>query len=172
MILVKRRLLALLLVLCLSAALLPSVWASSVAYMPGVTEEMTDPAFWSGMAEDPNALLSTPEEIARINAAALANEGSNMHDLRNLPDRFDGAARCASLLYRAAVPAQEGGAMGLAGFEDSMDISDWAYEAMGWAVRCGILCGKGSGLICPKDPMTRCELALVLARAAALVLAS
>ena len=63
MILVKRRLLALLLVLCLSAALLPSVWASSVAYMPGVTEEMTDPAFWSGMAEDPNALLSTPEEI-------------------------------------------------------------------------------------------------------------
>ena len=86
-----------LLVLCLSAALLPSVWASSVAYMPGVTEEMTDPAFWSGMAEDPNALLSTPEEIARINATALANEGSNMHDLRNLPDRFDGAARCASL---------------------------------------------------------------------------
>ena len=184
----KRRLLTLLLVLCLSAALLPSVWASSVAYMPGVTEEMTDPAFWSGMAEDPNALLSTPEEIARINAAALANEGSNMHDLRNLPDRFNGAARCASLAEGAAADAayflgwtydengkeftQEGGAMGLAGYEDSMDISDWAYEAMGWAVRCGILCGKGSGLICPKDPMTRCELALVLARAAALVLAS
>ena len=105
MILVKRRLLTLLLVLRLSAALLPSVWASSVAYMPGVTEEMTDPAFWSGMAEDPNALLSTPEEIARINAAALANEGSNMHDLRNLPDRFDGAARCASLAEGAAADA-------------------------------------------------------------------
>ena len=47
--------------------------ARPVGYMPGVSEEMADPAFWSGLTGDPDTLLATPEEIARINAAARLN---------------------------------------------------------------------------------------------------
>ena len=67
----KRRVFALLLALCLSAPLVPAVRSASVSYLPGVTEEMTEPSFWYGMAEDPDALLASPEEIERINAFAL-----------------------------------------------------------------------------------------------------
>ena len=72
-----------------------SAWADArpVGYMPGVTEEMTDPAFWSGLAEDPDAVLATAEDIARINAAAEAAEGINRTNLKNLPETFDGIAR-------------------------------------------------------------------------------
>ena len=65
--------------------------AQSPQFMPGVTEEMTDPAFWSGLADDPDALLATPEEIAQINAAAVAaealtiGEGSRMSGIRAIP---------------------------------------------------------------------------------------
>ena len=67
--------------------------ARPVGYMPGVTKEMTDPAFWSGLADDPDTILATPEEIARINAAAETTEGVNRIDLKNLPETFDGIAR-------------------------------------------------------------------------------
>ena len=89
--------LALLLAACAAVSLLApvSVLADSrpVGYMPGVTEEMTDPAFWSGLTGDPDAVLATPEEIARINAAAVTAEGVNRVDLKNLPETFDGIAR-------------------------------------------------------------------------------
>ncbi len=94
-------LLMLSIVLSLSAPL-PALASAPVGYMPGVTEEMTDPAFWSGLTEDPDALLATPEEIARIHAAALLTEGSNMNDLKNLPKTFDGTARLEALMKVAA----------------------------------------------------------------------
>lgn len=76
--------------------------AASVGYLPGVTDEMSDPAFWASRMNDPDALLSTAEEITRINAAALAAEGSNMHDLRNVGETFDGVAHCEALKKGAA----------------------------------------------------------------------
>ena len=91
--------------LCAAVLLLMPLSATAareVGYMPGVTEEMTDPAFWSGRAEDPGALLATPEEIARIHEAALTTEGSNMHDLKNLPETYDGVARNELLTEAAA----------------------------------------------------------------------
>ena len=104
----KRRVFALFLTLCIAGGFLSAALPASaaVAYLPGVTEEMTDPAFWAERMADPEALLSTPEEIARINAAALTTEGTNMHDLRSLPDFFDGVARCESLAEGAAADAE------------------------------------------------------------------
>ena len=95
----KRSILRAALALCLAALLLaaPQTALAGVPYLPGVTEEMTEPGFWSGMAEDPDAVLSTPEEIARINAEALTTPGSNMHDLKGLPDTFNGKERMSSL---------------------------------------------------------------------------
>ena len=76
--------------------------AQSPQFMPGVTEEMTDPAFWSGLTNDPDALLATPEEIAQINAAAIATEGSNRRDMRSLKETYDGVARNQALQESAA----------------------------------------------------------------------
>ena len=47
---------------CVAASLLiphSALAARPVGYMPGVTEEMTDPGYWSGMAEDPVAACHT-----------------------------------------------------------------------------------------------------------------
>ncbi len=97
-----------LLAACLFVSLLaplPARAAADVGYLPGVTEEMTSPAFWTGLMAEPDALLASAEEIARINAAALATEGSNMHDLKNLEETFDGVARSESLRKGAASDA-------------------------------------------------------------------
>lgn len=76
--------------------------AREVGYMPGVTEEMTDPAYWSGLAEYPNALLASPEEIAQINEEAVATEGSNRRDMRNLRETYNGIERNEALKKAAA----------------------------------------------------------------------
>ena len=93
-----RKTLSFLLALCtlLTLGTLPAA-AEGAAFLPGVTAEMTDPAFWTRGMEEPDRVLASPEEIARINAEALAAPGSNMHDLKNLPETFDGIARCESL---------------------------------------------------------------------------
>ena len=106
----KRKALTLFLALCLAVPLLlPAAQAAapadSVAYLPGVTQEMTDPSYWSGLAAEPNALLASADEIARINASALVTSGSNMHDLKGLPETYNGRERNASLLRGAQADA-------------------------------------------------------------------
>ncbi len=93
-----------LLILVMVFALLPAR-SEAVGYLPGVTAEMTDPAYWTALMDAPDALLATAEDIAGINAAALVTAGANMHDLRNLPETFDGLARCESLQKGAAADA-------------------------------------------------------------------
>ena len=88
-----RRLILFCIVITLFAPFSALAGARPVGYMPGVTEEMADPAFWFDRTGDPDKLLATPEEIARINVAAEAAEGVNRVDLRNLPETYDGVAR-------------------------------------------------------------------------------
>ena len=64
--------------------------AREVGYMPGVTEEMTDPAFWSGLTDQPDGLSATPEEIALINEAVVNAEGAGQADMRNLEETYNG----------------------------------------------------------------------------------
>ena len=93
--------LALLLVLCSVIPLLsplPAMAAAApVGYMPGVTEEMTAPDFWSDLTGDPDALLATAEDIVRINTAAAAGEGTNRRDMKNLKGTYDGIAKREAL---------------------------------------------------------------------------
>ena len=49
-------------------------------------------------------------------------------------------------------------------FVDSDEISDYAMEAMGWACDQGLITGKSSTRLEPKDYATRAEVALVLTR--------
>ena len=112
---------ALLLTLCIGASLLAPIRAqAAAAALPGVTEEMMAPAFWSGQAEDPDRLLATSGEIAALNAAALTTEGSNMHDLKGLDGTFNGAARVEALKKSVAA--------------DGAYYLGWTYDETGKAL--------------------------------------
>ena len=52
----------------------------------------------------------------------------------------------------------------LDGFHDADTLSDWAIDAMAWAVSLGIICGDDSGALNPNDGATRAEVAAMLHR--------
>jgi len=106
----QKKYLALLLIFCFVIPLLSPLTAlagaAPVGYMPGVTEEMTAPAFWSDLAGDPDALLATAEDIARINAAAEAAEDTNRRDMKNLKETYNGTAKNEALQKSAQDDAE------------------------------------------------------------------
>ena len=56
------------------------------------------------------------------------------------------------------------GVMGIAGYEDYIEVSDYAVFAFRWAIHEGIITGKGEGVLAPKDYATRAEVATMLMR--------
>ena len=52
----------------------------------------------------------------------------------------------------------------LTAYPDSGSVSDWAAQAMAWAVDTGIIIGTGAGTLNPQGNATRAEVAAVLAR--------
>ena len=68
----------------------------------------------------------------------------------------------AVILYRyAGSPAAAGS---LDGFADRASVSDYAAQALRWAVGEGLLSGKGAGLLYPTGTATRAEAAQILMR--------
>ncbi|MGI6642662.1 MAG: S-layer homology domain-containing protein [Bacillota bacterium] len=51
-------------------------------------------------------------------------------------------------------------------FVDALDVSPWATEAMGWAVRIGLVLGKPGRRIDPNGTATRAEVATIIHRLA------
>ncbi len=49
-------------------------------------------------------------------------------------------------------------------FDDHADISDYAKEAVEWAIDNAVIKGKGNNMLCPKDTLTRAEIAVILQR--------
>ena len=66
----------------------------------------------------------------------------------------------AAILYRYAGKPVVGGESKT--FADSDQISSWAVEAMDWAVKSGVLSGKGGDLLDPTGTATRAEVAQIL----------
>lgn len=97
--------LCLALVLALALAALP-VQAAGVAYMPGVTAEMCDPAYWAARQADPDGVILTPAEIAAFNADTAARSGTMVTDLRAAAATFDGLARNEAARSSATADAQ------------------------------------------------------------------
>lgn len=52
----------------------------------------------------------------------------------------------------------------LSQFTDGAKTSGWAAEAMKWAVGCGLIGGKGNGVVDPAGFATRAEVATILQR--------
>ena len=68
----------------------------------------------------------------------------------------------ATMLYReAGSPAVSGS---LEGYVDAGEVSDWAVDAMLWAVAEGIIEGAGGNALTPTTPATRAQTAAILQR--------
>lgn len=72
----------------------------------------------------------------------------------------------ASILYRYAGKRGYDTAVrgDLTAFEDEGEISDYAREAMSWAVGTGLISGMGNGTIAPASTATRAQAATILQR--------
>lgn len=69
----------------------------------------------------------------------------------------------AVMLYRCAA-ATAAADKDLSAFADAAAVSDWAVEAMTWAVDKGIIQGKGDGSLDPKGLASRAEVCTMLVR--------
>jgi hypothetical protein len=74
----------------------------------------------------------------------------------------------ATLLYRYAkwssADAPQSGGADLSGFADADDVSQYAREAMAWAVTGGLITGRTPTTLAPKGTATRAEAATLLQR--------
>lgn len=68
----------------------------------------------------------------------------------------------AAMLYRYAGTPEPTGS--LDGFNDKDAVSDYAADALCWAVDEGLLTGKGGGWLNPAGTATRAEMAAILMR--------
>ncbi len=86
------------------------------------------------------------------------------------PDDNVTREQLAAMLYRYAGSPAVSPAANMAGYEDFTAISDWAQDAMRWAVENGILNGKDNGLLDPQGNATRAEVATMIVRYVTLTL--
>ena len=84
------------LLLCLSLMMTLGATAYGT-YLPGVTAEMSSPAYWSEKQDGADEVLMSMDEIAAQNARNIAASGTEMHDLKNQPETFDGIAQRENL---------------------------------------------------------------------------
>ena len=76
-------------------------FASGVHYLPDVTSEMSDASFWTTETD----VLMTYDEIESLNKNTIAAKGTNMYDLKNMPDVVDGAALNKAILKSSQADA-------------------------------------------------------------------
>ena len=66
----------------------------------------------------------------------------------------------ATMLWRAAGSPNASG--NLNGYVDAASVSDWAVQALSWAVDKGILSGMGGGTLAPQTTATRAQVSVML----------
>ena len=66
----------------------------------------------------------------------------------------------ATMLWRAAGSPSTSG--NLKDYVDASSVSDWAVQALGWAVDKGILSGMGGGTLAPQTTATRAQVSVML----------
>ncbi len=71
-------------------------------YMPQVTQQMSEPAFWGQAVSDPNQVLADQNRISLVNASILREEDCHMTDLKNAKASFDGNELKSDLTNAAA----------------------------------------------------------------------
>ena len=87
------------------------------------------------------------------------------------PDRDLTRQELVTMLYRYAksVGMDTDKTTDLDGYADSGNVADWAAEAMAWAVKSGLIAGRGGAVLAPEGTATRAEVATILQRLVALM---
>ena len=101
-----KKLLCVFLSLLLLTSLVPSAMASGVTYMPGVTQAMSDAAYWAKRSDDAQDIILTPEEIQAFNQDTYIASGTMVMDLRTANETFDGIARNKAIKSSSTVDAE------------------------------------------------------------------
>jgi len=87
----KKRISAVLTV-CMALVLTTPVFSQTMTFAPNVTEEMCSADHWISKLKDPNAVLLSPEKLSTLNKSIRDTAATNMYDLENLPETFNGIA--------------------------------------------------------------------------------
>lgn len=87
------------------------------------------------------------------------------------PDRDLSRQELVTMLYRYAksVGMDTDKTTDLDGYADAAEVADWAAEAMAWAVKSGLIAGRGGAVLAPEGTATRAEVATILQRLVALM---
>ena len=100
--------------------------------------------------------------------AAAEGVAGGYSETRFGPDDSVSREQLAAILSRYAAYRGESGSAGgtelLGRYPDNGQISPWARDAMGWAVRLGLIEGTDGGRLSPGDPAGRAQLATILMR--------
>lgn len=70
---------------------------ANLTYSGGVTNEMCKASYWIKKSKTPDQLLISSEQIQKLNQAMLKNDGTNMHDLENMKETYNGISLRNSL---------------------------------------------------------------------------
>lgn len=120
-----KQLLALLLSLTTVLALAIPASAEEVQYLPDVTEEMTDHAFWANLQKDADEIILTPDEITAYNQSIMKASGTMVTDLKGSANTFDGVL-CNEQINASATSDAEY-YMGWTYDPNTGELADWSY---------------------------------------------
>ena len=95
-----------LLALVLSLSLVQPALAAGVTYMPGVTADMSDAAYWADLRDDARDVILTPEEIEAFNQDTYIASGTMVMDLTSAKETFDGKARNEAVTKSSTADAE------------------------------------------------------------------
>ena len=98
----KTKIISIVLLVLLILNMAVNSFASSVFYLPDVTREMSSPSFWT----DETDILMSYDEIEKLNEETISQKGTNMYDLKNLPDVVDGVSINESLIKSSQADAK------------------------------------------------------------------
>ena len=130
---------------------------STRTFEPNAT--MTRAMFWTVLARIDG------ETITGDNWKTLAQNwavSSGISDGTNA-DALITREQMVTMLYRFA-NSPEVAATGFGQFTDGASVSDWAVDAMAWALNNGVITGMGDGILSPSGSATRAQAAAMLMR--------
>ncbi|MBR2521189.1 MAG: S-layer homology domain-containing protein [Oscillospiraceae bacterium] len=124
-------------------------------------------------ARGENPFADVPDDEWYTNAVIWASENGIVKGTTKgfEPDAPVTREQMATMLYRYAkyLGLDVSGSAPLGGFPDGGEVSDWAREAMQWAVSAGLFRGNTDGTLNPTGNVSRAEVATLLQRMVRLI---
>lgn len=96
----------------------------NLTYQSDVTREMTNASYWINRCEEPDKIMLDAAGIQKANEKMLAEKATNMYDLLNLAETFDGTARKENLAAAIESEVKKGRVNGREFYRDGKKVTD------------------------------------------------